>query len=571
MLFQQDNQRAGRIFVEAGMISREQEQIILEKASSSGRFFCSCAADLGFASEEKMLGVLARVCNMPLVQVSGAAAPSPVLLEKVPSRFAAHYRVFPLEQSGQVLTLAVTDPLDVQMIDDLRMLAGCEVKPVLAREKEIADAIRSHYGVGADTMETLSRQSAEGLAQPAGQEVGKAVEDINRADDASIITFVNQILADAIKSRATDIHLEPYQDGLRVRYRIDGILYDTSIPESVAALYPFVVSRIKIMTSLDISERRLPQDGRFKVKVDNRELDLRVSTIPSIFGEAVHLRILSSYLFLDLDKLGFDPRDLKMIEAAIVKPNGIVMVTGPTGSGKSTTLYACLARINLPGTKIITIEDPVEYQLKGITQIQVAPKIGLSFAQCLRHMLRHDPDVMMVGEIRDAETAEISIRAALTGHLVFATLHTNDAAGTVTRLLDMGIEPFLLASSLECLIAQRLVRVICPQCRQEVDVPPETQSLLSREGFKTARRLVKGAGCQACRMTGYQGRTAIHEIIRMTPQIREAVLARASSQQVRRIAVEQGMRTLLQDGIAKAVDGITTIAEVLRVSRQQEE
>jgi len=402
-----------------------------------------------------------------------------------------------------------------------------------------------------------------------GQEKTEDLEVL--AEDASIIKFVNQILSEAINERATDIHLEPFQDELRTRYRIDGVLYDINIPETIRYFHPAIVSRIKIMARLNIAERRLPQDGRIKIKVNDKELDLRVSVIPTIFGESVQIRILSSTLFLELEKLGLLPQDLKIIEKVITKPHGIIFVTGPTGSGKSTTLYAALARINSSNIKIITIEDPIEYQLRGVNQIQVNPQIGLNFASALRYMLRHDPDVMMVGEVRDYETAEIAIRSALTGHLVFSTLHTNDAAGAVTRLLDMKIEPFLVSSSLECLIAQRLVRLICPKCKTPVKSKGEILDQIKDIEFDPQKiELYEGKGCEECRFTGYRDRTAIYEILTVTEAIRELILKRASSQQIKKSAISQGMRTLRQDGLQKVLGGLTTLTEVIRVTEQEE-
>jgi type II secretory ATPase GspE/PulE/Tfp pilus assembly ATPase PilB-like protein len=458
----------------------------------------------------------------------------------------------------------------VRTLDDLRLLLNLEVKGVLASELEILDAIRKYYGVGADTLERMVAQksSSEELQSSSMEKV----EDLEvMAEDASIIKFVNQILSEAVKERATDIHLEPFQDELRVRFRIDGILYDINIPETIKYFHPAIVSRIKIMARLNIAERRLPQDGRMKIKIGDQELDLRVSTIPTITGESVQIRILSSGFFLEMEKLGLSPDELKIIGSVIEKPHGIIFVTGPTGSGKSTTLYAALAKINSSSVKIITIEDPVEYQLRGVNQIQVNPQIGFTFSTALRHMLRHDPDVMMVGEVRDYETAEIAIRSALTGHLVFSTLHTNDAAGAVTRLLDMGIEPFLVSSSLECLIAQRLIRVLCPKCKVMVKPRPELLAQIKDVEFDPHKiEFYEGKGCEECRFTGYRGRTGIYEIILITEPIREMILARASSQQVKQKAVTQGMRTLRQDGLGKVLKGITTLSEVIRVTQQEE-
>jgi type II secretory ATPase GspE/PulE/Tfp pilus assembly ATPase PilB-like protein len=383
---------------------------------------------------------------------------------------------------------------------------------------------------------------------------------------------VNQILSEAISARATDIHLEPYQNELRTRFRIDGVLYNINIPETIKYFHAAIVSRIKIMAQLNIAEHRMPQDGRMKIKVEGEELDLRISTMPTAFGEAVHLRILSQRFFLELEKLGLFPEEMGVIEGMLKKAHGVVFVTGPTGSGKSTTLYACLARINSEAVKIITIEDPIEYQLRGVNQIQVNPKIGFSFATGLRHILRHDPDVMMVGEVRDYETAEITIRAALTGHLVFSTLHTNDAAGGVTRLLDMGVEPFLLSSSLECLIAQRLVRTICPKCKIPAHNAQELMAQIKNDlsGPVGTPEISEGKGCEECRFTGYRGRTAIYEILPVTESIRGLILSHSSSQQIKQKAVSDGMRTLRQDGLRKVLMGLTTFSEVVRVTQQEE-
>ena len=441
----------------------------------------------------------------------------------------------------------------------------------MASEPEIKEAIQKYYGVGADTLEKIiaQKEPTEKLKMAPGQ-----VENLEAlAEDASIIKFVNQILSEAIRERATDIHLEPFQDELRVRFRIDGILYDINIPETIKYFHLAIVSRIKIMSSMNIADRRLPQDGRIKIKVADQELDLRVSTIPTISGESVQIRILSSGFFLELEKLGLLPEDLTILESVIKKPHGIVFVTGPTGSGKSTTLYACLAKINSADIKIITIEDPIEYQLRGINQVQVNPQIGFTFATALRHMLRHDPDVMMVGEVRDYETAEIAIRSALTGHLVFSTLHTNDAAGTITRLLDMGVEPFLASSSLECLIAQRLVRLICPKCKELLRKEEKEDIFEQLKDIEFDRNLIQlyqGKGCENCRFTGYRGRTAIYEIISVTEPIRKLILSRASSQEIKQKAVALGMRTLRQDGLQKVFKGLTTFTEVIRVTQQEE-
>jgi len=557
------------MLIQEGVITPEQLELVLKEQQKTGDLLCSSIVKLGIVPEEKIFSILSRQLNIPYVRLKDKVI-DPAVIQRVPAKFASHYKIVPLEFQNETLTLVMRDPLDIRTLDDLKLLLGAEIKGVLSSESEIDDAIRKYYGVGAETLEQIisDKTSVETVALEADQ-----VQDLETiAQDASIIKFVNQIFTEAVKDRATDIHLEPFQDELRTRFRIDGVLYDINIPESIKFFHAAIVSRIKVMAQLNIAERRLPQDGRIKIKVSNEELDLRISTLPTAFGEAVHIRILSPHFFLELEKLGLLPEDLKMIEAVIRKPHGIVFVTGPTGSGKSTTLYASLARINSNTIKIITVEDPIEYQLKGVNQIQVNPKIGLNFATGLRHILRHDPNVMMVGEVRDYETAEIAIRAALTGHLVFSTLHTNDAAGAVTRLLDMGIEPFLVSSSLECLMAQRLVRLICPKCKTPVKSKHEILQHLKGEIEVDPERqeIYEGKGCPECRFTGYRGRTGIYEVLMITEPIRELILERASSQQIKQKAIAQGMRTLRQDGLQKVFKGLTSFNELVRVTQQEE-
>ena len=559
----------GQMLIDEGIITSQQLEAGLMEQKKSGNFICTDLVKLGFASEETIFKVLSRQLSIPYVKLKERDVDT-LVIQKVPAKFASHYKIIPLEFTDNHLVVAMTDPLDIRVLDDIRLLLGVEVKGVLSSELAIQEAIRTYYGVGAETLERMISQEKSSAQGPLRET--QHTEDLGElAEDASIIKFVNQILSEAIKERATDIHLEPFQDELRTRFRIDGVLYNINTPETIKYFQPAMVSRIKIMSHLNIAEHRLPQDGRMKIRVNEEELDLRVSVLPTVFGEAVHIRILSPSFFLALEKLGLSSDDLQLIEQVIKKPHGIIFVTGPTGSGKSTTLYASLARINSPGVKIITVEDPIEYQLRGVSQIQVTPKIGLSFATGLRHILRHDPDVMMIGEVRDYETAEIAIRAALTGHLVFSTLHTNDAAGAVTRLLDMGVEPFLVSSSLECLIAQRLVRVICPKCKVPLAVKEQLLEKIKDMNFNPKETaLYEGKGCEECRFTGYRGRTAIYEIMAITEPIRELVLAHASSQQIKQKAVSQGMRTLRQDGLRKVLQGLTTISEVIRVTQQEE-
>jgi type II secretory ATPase GspE/PulE/Tfp pilus assembly ATPase PilB-like protein len=433
-----DSLLIGEILIEEGLISSEQLDAGLKEQKKTGDFICQALIKLGFVSEEKVFTLLSRKLDTQYIKLKDKDI-DPLIIQKVPAKFASHYKIIPVDFKDNCLVIAMADPLDLRTLDDIRLLLGVEVKGALASEPGIQEAIRKYYGVGAETLESLiaEKPAEEALVSTSGK-----VEDLEvMAEDASIIKFVNQILQEAIRDRATDLHMEPFQDELRVRFRIDGVLYDIHIPETIKYFHPAIVSRVKIMANMNIAERRLPQDGRIKIKVADQELDLRVSVIPTVFGESVQIRVLSQGSFLELEKLGLAAEDLKILEQVITKPHGVIFVTGPTGSGKSTTLYAALARINSNAVKIMTIEDPVEYQLRGVNQIQVNPQIGFTFATALRHMLRHDPDVMMVGEVRDYETAEIAIRSALTGHLVFSTLHTNDAAGAVTRLLDMGVEP----------------------------------------------------------------------------------------------------------------------------------
>lgn len=551
-----------------GLINAEQLDAALSEQKKTGDFIGAVLVKKGFLTDEKLLPVLSKQLGVEYVKVKDKGIPSEII-ELVPAKFACHYKLIPLKKEENVLIVAVSDPLNIQTLDDLGLLLKTDVRPVLASQKEILEAIRKHYGVGADTIERM-------VAEPSplqNLETFKiAAEDLESlAEDASIIKFVNQIINQAVADRATDIHIEPFEDQLRIRYRIDGILYDTSVPPNIKLFHSAIVSRLKIMANLDIAERRLPQDGRILVRLGDRDLDLRISILPTPYGESVDVRILLPSMFYDLEDLGLIASDLKILESLIKKPHGIIFVTGPTGSGKTTTLYACLTKINDTEKKIITIEDPIEYQIKGITQIQIQTKINLTFAQGLRSMLRHDPDVMMVGEVRDRETADITIRVALTGHLVFSTLHTNDAAGAVARLLDIGIEPYLAASSVECFIAQRLVRLVCPNCRYEVK--PEKEILarlqLRPEEDITQATFFVGKGCEHCKFTGYRGRTGIYEFLLVSDGIRDLIIQRASASQIKKLAVSEGMHTLRQDGWGKIKKGLTTPAEVLRVTQEE--
>ena len=513
-----NNVPIGEMLVNEKVITPEQLEVCLKEEKRSGRFICHIVVDLGFAAEDKVLPVLSKHIGIPYIKVKDKEIDKSVI-EKVPARFAIHYKLMPLQIEGDARAIAVTDPLDVHTLDDVKLLLGYEIRPFLGGEKDILEAIKRYYGIGAETIESIMAETAGSDGTPAGAIPAKEAEEL--VEDASIIKFVNQIIQQAYYDRATDIHIEPYEDELKVRYRIDGILYDAAIPPTIKYFQSAIVSRIKIMSNLNIAEHRLPQDGRMKAKVGQEELDLRISILPTPYGESVGIRLLFTKMLYSLEELGLSEFDLKILNEMIKKPHGIILLTGPTGSGKTTTLYACLSKINNRELKILTIEDPIEYHLKGITQIQVYPKVGLSFANGLRSMLRHDPDVMMVGEIRDVETAEIAIRVALTGHLVFSTLHTNDAPGAMTRLLDMGIEPFLVASSVECVIAQRLVRLICPKCKRPVKDKKLILKELAVNDAPEGAELYEGKGCESCKFTGYRGRTAIYELLVMSEEIRE--------------------------------------------------
>ena len=561
-------QALGALLLERGLVSTQDLARALEEQRRTGEYLGSVLVRLGVITNEQLLPVLAAQTGMPYVRLAQTPI-TPEAIAKVPPKFASHYRLIPLTFTNNVLRVAIADPFDVQSLDELRLLLDCELDPVLAAAGEIAEAVQHHYGIGASAVEQMLGAGTHTAAQR------HTTQDLTaQAEDASVVSFVNQLIFSAVRDRATDIHIEPFDRVLHVRQRIDGVMYDVPTPPDLIKLHQAIVSRIKVMAQLDIAERRLPQDGRMTVRLDGtapeewrgRMLDLRISVLPTSFGESVEIRLLSSTMLYNIEQLGLEPDQLPILASMIHKPHGIIFVTGPTGSGKTTTLYACLSKLSQPHVKIITIEDPIEYQLSRITQLQVHPKIGFSFAQGLRSMLRHDPDIMMVGEVRDPETAEITIRSALTGHLVFSTLHTNDAAGGVTRLLDMGVEPYLVASSVLCFIAQRLVRVICPGCTHADPAAPGLREEFGLTGAPPST-LPVGRGCSACKGTGYQGRTAIYEFLAVTEPIQQLILQHASSQEITQAAQRtQAMRTLRQDGWLKIQRGITTTQEVLRVT-----
>jgi len=548
----------GMLLVDRGLLTADQLATMLELQAKTGDYLGMILVHQGLITEQQLMEVLAEQVGMPYVKLADAVL-EPEALAKVSPTFASQYRLVPLRMSNGTLEVAIADPFDVRTLDELKLLLRCNVRPVLAGPRDIQEAIQRHYGVGAVAVEQLL--DGGGRTEAA---VSTAEDLTALAEETSIVSFVNQIIQQAVRDRATDIHVEPYETYMRIRERIDGILYEMPIPPDLVKLHQAVVSRIKVMAKLDIAERRLPQDGRIKVRMEGEDLDLRVSVLPTSYGEGVDLRILAAKMLFSLAQLGLAEDHLALLSSVIEKPHGIIFVTGPTGSGKTTTLYACLSKLNVPTNKILTIEDPVEYQLPGLTQIQVHAKIGLSFAHGLRSMLRHDPDIMMIGEVRDPDTAEITIRSALTGHLVFSTLHTNNAAGGVTRLLDMGVEPYLVASSVLCFIAQRLVRVICESCKEPIT--PEPQLRQQFGVTELPRQIWRGRGCPACKGAGYKGRTAIYEFLVVDEAIHHLILARASSHDIARAVVGAGMRTLRQDGWQRILHGLTTPQEVLRVS-----
>ncbi|MCL4514443.1 MAG: type II secretion system ATPase GspE [Firmicutes bacterium] len=494
----------------------------------------------------------------------------PEIVSRVPPAVAKYYRVVPLEARGKALVLAMAAPENLAVVDELRVHLGCPVVPVLADPEELVQAVDRYYGAGAQTVASVLADIGEGsievVKEPGEEEQANTgrIEDL--ANEAPIVKLVNSLIIEALRRGASDIFYTELRNSIKVRYRVDGILYEVSPPPK--KLYLAIVSRIKIMADLNIAEKRLPQDGRIKLKLLGKDIDIRVSTVPTVFGESVALRLLDkNSILLGLADLGFLPETMKQVENLIEKKHGIVLVTGPTGSGKTTTLYAALNALNTPEKKIITIEDPVEYLLYGINQMQVRPKIDFGFANGLRSILRQDPDIIMVGEIRDRETAEMAIQAALTGHLVFSTLHTNDSASAVTRLLDMGVEPFLVASTVRGMMAQRLVRVLCPHCRQEY-VPSEAE--LRKIGYELpeGEHLYRAVGCPKCNDIGYRGRTGIYELLIMTPELESMVLGRVSSAQIKDAAVAAGTASLRDDGWRKVRMGVTTVEEILRVTQE---
>lgn len=563
--------KLGEMLVQAKIITPEQLKEALEIQRREGGRLGQHLMKLGYVTEEQITQILSRQYGVPSVNLSKLEI-DPEITNLVPVDVCQKYMVMPIRRVGATLTIAMVDPTNVFALDDIKFMTGLNVEPVVATEEGIKKAIEKYYGASWDEKLKTVLGDMEGTAEEI--EVKAEEEEIDIAEleksseDAPVVRLVNLILSEAVQRGASDIHIEPYEKDYRIRFRIDGVLYEVMSPP--LKLKDAVASRIKILSQLDISEKRLPQDGRIKVKMKTKtgtkDLDIRVSVLPTLFGEKIVMRLLDKdQLRLDMTQLGFEPSSLEKFLKAISKPYGMVLVTGPTGSGKTNTLYSALSRLNTPEVNIMTAEDPVEFNLHGINQVQMHERIGLNFATALRSFLRQDPNIIMVGEIRDFETAEIAIKAALTGHLVLSTLHTNDAPSSVSRLLNMGIEPFLVSTSLLLVVAQRLVRRICPQCKQPITYPPEA---LIDVGFSPDEipnlRLYKGAGCPNCNNTGYRGRIGVFEVMEVSDTIREMILEGASTLELKHQAREEGMITLRESGLIKVRQGITTIEEVLR-------
>jgi type IV pilus assembly protein PilB len=557
------NSRLGELLVRRGDLQPDQLERAAEQQRQQGGALSRHLIRLGFISEEDLLSYLQREYRLPVVDPLSLEIARDVL-DLVPLPIVIKHHLIPTNLSRTTLTIAMSDPSNLAAINEVKFVTGYDVKIAVAAASSIEQAIESLYESKVNYDEVLNAIGTESIEVLSdGDDVD--VKELERAtEEAPVVRLVSALLTDAIRKRASDVHIEPYEKILRVRFRIDGVLYEIMQPP--LRLKNPMTSRIKVMAQLDIAERRLPQDGRIKMKLGGgKEMEFRVSCLPTIYGEKVVLRLLDkSNLQLDMTKLGFEQQQLAYFKDAVYQPYGMVLVTGPTGSGKTTTLYSALAELNKVGSNISTAEDPVEFSLVGINQVQVNEEIGFNFAASLRSFLRQDPDIIMVGEIRDFETAEISIKAALTGHLVLSTLHTNDAPSTINRLLNMGVEPFLVTSSVNLVLAQRLARVICPSCKEPVDTPPETLHDLGANG--DAFTCYRGVGCGQCGGTGYRGRVALYEVMPFWDELREHVLSGASATEVKRAAIKNGMKTLRQSGLDKAREGLTTLEEVMRVT-----
>ncbi|HID77771.1 MAG TPA: type II/IV secretion system protein [Planctomycetaceae bacterium] len=559
---------AGEILLKKGLLT-EQQLEMARRAQGEGVRLDQAAVELGLLTEEQALRALGEEVGLEYVDLAEADIDIS-LLQAFPPRFIYREMLFPIQQRNGALIVATSDPFNLYPLDELSSTTGKTVIPVLASGTEITKLVKTHLGVGRETVDGLLAQAEEEDGIELLDQIETDGSELSQmAQEPSVVRLVNEILLEAIESRASDVHLEVQPSGLKIRYRIDGVLHPQPVPPEITRFQAAIISRLKIMARLNIAERRLPQDGRIQLRVHGREVDVRVSVIPMIHGEGIVLRLLDkSRMEFALSKLGMEEENYRIFEELIRLPHGIILVTGPTGCGKTTTLYSALLEIRSPETKIITTEDPVEYQLEGINQIQVHPKIGLTFAHSLRAILRHDPDIVLVGEIRDLETAENAIQASLTGHLVFTTLHTNDAASAYTRLFDMGVEPFLVSSTVEAAMAQRLVRTLCPHCKEPYQPKPEdVPKDFPLDALKEQGPIYRAVGCRQCRQIGYIGRVGLFELLVTTDRIRQLAHDRASTWEIGRAALEEGMRTLRDDGWIKVLTGRTTIEEVVRVTK----
>ena len=549
-----------QVLVEKGLVTVEDIDTAERVREDQGLRLDQALIQNGALSEQVFLKVMGERLDFDIVDLPNATIEDEAI-RSLPSRFVYRNHLAPIARENGTLKVATSDPFDLYVFDEIKLLTGLEVSPVLAPRDEIDKVIKDHYGVGGDTVEEMTGD--DDLALTSSEDDSQDL--LQMAQEASVIKLVNEIILEAINERASDIHIEPFERTLSIRYRVDGVLQDAAVPPQINRFKSAIISRIKILSNMNIAERRLPQDGRIKFSVGSRQVDVRVSVIPMIFGEGVVMRILDkTNVLYSLTELGLDEETFEHFETLIEKPHGIFLVTGPTGSGKTTTLYAALNAIVGPEKKVITTEDPVEYNLEGVNQIPVDHKVGMSFAMGLRAILRHDPDVVMIGEIRDLETAQAATQASLTGHLVLSTLHTNDAASAATRLIDMGVEPFLVSSTLSGVMAQRLVRVICPTCKTEIK--PSEAGLPKNMKWPKGAKVFNGSGCRACRNSGYRGRTGLYELLTMNEELGERIIERVAASELVRIGRANGMRLLSEDGWLKVRNGVTTPDEVLRVT-----
>ncbi len=554
------------LLVEKGLIQEKDIETVLSQGDSQSISLGDRLIESGLISEEQYISTLEEVYKIPFLREEDYPK-EPILINTISFQFMKESKFIPIRLTDHEIIVAMENPFDFYVINAIRVATNKKVKAFFGRGSHILRALENHYGSGFSSVEKII-ENIDNIPDYVPQEEENVDHLKDMASEGPVIRLVNLIISRAIEMRASDIHLEPLEDKLRVRYRIDGVLHDVeSLPKR---FQPAVLSRVKIMAKLNIAERRLPQDGRIMLRVKGKDIDFRVSSVPTIYGESLVLRILDkSSIVLDIERLGFPEDELKEFKRLIESPHGIILVTGPTGSGKTTTLYCALEKINTPGKKIITVEDPVEYQLKGVNQIQVKPQIGLSFANALRSIVRQDPDVILIGEIRDSETADIAIHSALTGHLVLSTLHTNDAPSAITRLIDMGMEDYLLTSTILCILAQRLVRVLCPHCK----VPSKPDPILLEEiGIKEKEevKVMEGKGCEHCSYTGYFGRTGIFELLIMDDEMRRFILSEKDASKIKEMARRKGMRTLREDGWLRVKSGVTSLSEVMRVTHEEE-